>query len=299
MPSSSSLLLTAYKDLVKHGKLLPNITQDRLLEKLLHIEDSCTPINNLLRRPPRGLYIYGSLGTGKTLLMDLYFRTSCLHPKMRIHFGDFVSRLLQESERERIFASRLLCLDEFQVEEIGDAMLLGDALQRIFQRQLLVMTSNRHPQELMRGRAGAEQFQPCIDLLLARMDLFDLSNPRDYRKDLRQSTEEKEVIAKDALRVQWKSLHTCSIRDFISLSQKAATQGVVLEGTSLPFQGLEDARRFINLVDVLYERRVPLWIPSLNGKSGIDESVFLPAVLEQLPMACQRTLSRLHELLLF
>ncbi len=148
--------------------------------------------------PPRGVYLYGDVGRGKSMVMDLFFAAAPLSAKRRVHFQAFmleVHRRLAElraasAERDPLGAlvrriaaeTRLLCLDELEVRDIADAMILG----RLFEGLLVagvvpVVTSNRHPRRLYEGGLNRDRFEPFIELVCARLDLVALDGPVDYR----------------------------------------------------------------------------------------------------------------------
>lgn len=155
-----------------------------------------------LAPPPavRGLYLWGEVGRGKTLLMDLFFDTLAIERKKRIHFhrmmADVHARLKAVDDAQDpldpVAASlareiRVLCFDEFFVSDIGDAMLLGRLLDGLFRRGVtLVATSNTPPADLYAGGLQRERFLPAIDLLQTHTDVVQLEGALDYRLELLQ-----------------------------------------------------------------------------------------------------------------
>lgn len=147
------------------------------------------------RRPVRGLYLWGGVGRGKSFLMDTFFEALPVKRKRRVHFHRFMQDIhhrLKKVEGEenplaRIAAeiaveARLLCLDEFQVSDIGDAMLMRNLLAGLFdQGAVLVTTSNQHPDELYLHGLQRGQFLPAIELLKSRLDLVRVDGGTDYR----------------------------------------------------------------------------------------------------------------------
>jgi cell division protein ZapE len=146
---------------------------------------------------PRGLYIHGPVGRGKSMLMDLFYEHVAFTPRRRVHFHDFmadvhaaVKRWREQdpgNEIARVAAdiranAALLCFDEFQVQDIADAMILARLFAALFQAGVVVVaTSNRHPRELYENGINRQLFLPAIDLIEKRMDIKCLDGPIDYR----------------------------------------------------------------------------------------------------------------------
>ena len=157
-----------------------------------------TALQRLVVRPPlpRGVYLWGEVGRGKTFLMDSFYRCVPLDRRRRVHFHHFmrdVHRELNELKgkvnpldalADRIARRyRLICFDEIAVSDIADAMILGRLLGRTMDRGVVYcMTSNYHPDELYKGGLKREDFLPTIALLKARLDLVHVDGGTDYRK---------------------------------------------------------------------------------------------------------------------
>lgn len=156
--------------------------------------------NSLLRvflrqRPVRGLYLWGGVGRGKSFLMDAFFDSVPIQRKARVHFHRFMQEIhhrlrdLQGAENPLLHVARdisqqlrLLCLDEFHVTDIGDAMLMRNLLQGLFDLGLvLVTTSNQKPDDLYRNGLQRAQFLPAIDLIKEHLEIAHVDGGADYR----------------------------------------------------------------------------------------------------------------------
>jgi cell division protein ZapE len=160
--------------------------------------------------PPRGLYVHGEVGRGKTMLMDLFFQQSPVAHKRRAHFHEFMAEV-----HERIYAYRqniargelgdadvialtagaifdeawLLCFDEFHVTDIADAMILGRLFRRLFELgTVVVATSNVAPEDLYKGGLNRALFLPFIDQITDHMDVMRLDARTDFRLEKLQGT---------------------------------------------------------------------------------------------------------------
>jgi len=151
---------------------------------------------------PKGLYMYGDVGSGKTMLMDLFFETvpPNIKNKTRIHFHNFmqdVHHQLHEFKAQHgedtdalLYVAAdmaekgsVLCFDEFQCTDVADAMILRRLLEALMGHGVvLVTTSNRHPSELYKNGIQRQSFIPCIHLLQTRLRVLNLDSHTDYRK---------------------------------------------------------------------------------------------------------------------
>lgn len=206
---------TLYHRLVASGDLVHDVHQERAVRHLDQLARSLGPnargslFDRVLgrRRPStRGIWLHGGVGTGKSMLMDLFFENVRNRRKERHHFHAFMREVhgtIQERHRSAgdandtiRFAARalvgevdLLCLDEFHVTDIADAMILG----RLFRQFLdlgtvMVATSNEHPRDLYQGGINRQLFCPFIDTLEKELDIIEVDAERDYRLAFLAST---------------------------------------------------------------------------------------------------------------
>ena len=157
-----------------------------------------TALKRLLVHPdlPKGVYLWGPVGRGKSFLMDAFYRCVPLVRKRRVHFHHFMREIHRELDELRgtedpLAAAaertarryRLICFDEFHVADIADAMILGRFLEQVMDRGVeFVMTSNYHPDGLYPNGLQRERFLPAIELLKKRLDIVGVDNGTDYRR---------------------------------------------------------------------------------------------------------------------
>ncbi len=200
-----------YRAMGAAGEIEPDAAQERVAERLDALAQALAARSSgggggLFARfqkkaaaVPRGLYIHGGVGRGKTMLMDLFFETVQFAPKRRNHFHEFMAEA-----HERIAAARkrhdgdpiphvaaemvgspgLLCFDELHVTDIADAMILGRLFKVVFERKAVVVaTSNAMPHELYRNGLNRQLFLPFIDLIEDNMEVVELASAKDFRLD--------------------------------------------------------------------------------------------------------------------
>ena len=203
----------AYDARLAEGALRPDPAQEPAVAALSRLEADLTLARpaSLFRKADtiRGAYVWGPVGRGKSMLMDLFYDSAAVQPKRRMHFHVFMAEVhalvniwrnggvaARQAEfgqsrgddpippvaRRLAEQARLLCFDELQVTDIADAMILGRLFTALFALGVtLVATSNRHPDELYRDGLNRQLFVPFIDMLKARLDIVPVSGPHDYR----------------------------------------------------------------------------------------------------------------------
>lgn len=201
--------LADYERRVARGEIEPDAAQRRAAAALerLHLEllaggPAPRPWRRRLRRvlgrdtaPPRGVYLWGDVGRGKTYLMDLFFHSLPFDDKLRRHFHRFMARVhahlkrlrdrsdpLEHVARHLADETRIICFDEFAVTDIADAMILGNLFAALFSRGVtLVATSNVKPADLYLDGLQRQQFLPAIALIERHTELIHVRGANDYR----------------------------------------------------------------------------------------------------------------------
>jgi len=180
--------------------------QERAAERLQQLQSEwaeykahrSNALKKLLVRPPapRGVYLWGGVGRGKSFLMDAFFATVPLIRKVRVHFHEFMRGVhaelhelrgtadpLDEVARRIARRHRLICFDEFHVSDIADAMILYRLLERLFALNVgLVVTSNYAPDALYPDGLHRDRMLPAIELLKERLDVVQVDGGVDYRR---------------------------------------------------------------------------------------------------------------------
>ena len=316
--------LQRYRQMVENSELAPDVAQELGAEKLQllanrlvqHAEPRLGALLNPFarrREAPEGLYLYGGVGRGKTLLLDLFFDSVGFAPKRRVHFQEFMAEAHEAIARARKNAkdpidsaakeiaaeAALLCFDEFEVTDIADAMILGRLFQYLFARDVVIVaTSNSAPRDLYRDGLNRPLFLPFIAMIEQRMETHELEAVKDYRLEKLHGSDfyltpvdGRAQAAMDAswhkltgrergepqtLTLKGRSLHVpqaalgvarFSFADLCQAPlgsldyQRIAHSYHTLMLDQIPVLGPEqrnEARRFITLIDALYDNGVGL-----------------------------------------
>lgn len=198
-------VLALYEQSLAKRGFVADSSQWRAVERLQQLYEEWTAykarrssaLRRLLVKPPipKGVYLWGPVGRGKSFLMDAFFDSVPIERKSRWHFHRFMQDIhhrlrdlqgeenpLQHIARDLSQQLRLLCLDEFHVTDIGDAMLMRNLLQGLFDEGLvLVTTSNQKPDELYRDGLQRAQFLPAIELIRQHLEVVQVDAGVDYR----------------------------------------------------------------------------------------------------------------------
>lgn len=201
-------VLQTYEDRLAGLGLTADAAQREVVERLdllaSQLELEATQRSGLFARflktsvvPPRGLYIFGGVGRGKTMLMDLFFEAVAIPKKRRIHFHAFMAQAHERIGEARksvdgdplpsvaagiAAEAHLLCFDEMFVTDIADAMVLGRLFRGLFERGVVVVaTSNAKPENLYPNGLNRQLFLPFIDEIEDRLDVLELASARDFR----------------------------------------------------------------------------------------------------------------------
>ncbi|MDD5578449.1 MAG: cell division protein ZapE [Methylobacter sp.] len=263
----------------------------------------------------RSLYIFGGVGRGKTMLMDLFYEACPIIPKRRVHFNAFmlevhlfIHQWRQQNSTDAISAlakkirdsALLLCFDEFHVTDIADAMILGRLFTKFFDLDItIVITSNRHPNDLYQGGLQRELFLPFVKHLQEASEIIELVAKEDYRFSRLQALDATYYFPLDknagefmqqsynkftnfapqqpgVLNVLGRKIILAAVHgdivltsfnelcaqplgpaDYLEIASEFSTV-IMAEIPKLTAEKRNEARRFVTLIDALYEHKVKL-----------------------------------------
>ena len=198
-----------YDALVAAGELRADEDQERAIVALARVQaelEAVPPRGSVIFRllgrkpdPARGLYLWGGVGRGKSMLMDLFFDSVRIKRKRRAHFHEFMIDIHARLKAERVKEegdpippivealadeARLLCFDEMVVDNMADAAIMSRLFSGLIAAGVTVVTtSNRHPDDLYKDGLNRQLFLPFIDLVKDSLDIIALDGPTDYRRD--------------------------------------------------------------------------------------------------------------------
>ena len=318
----------AYQARIDHGQLLLDPAQSLAVEALCALEDCLAelPKNRSLWQklsgeqlvPARGIYLWGSVGRGKTMLMDLFFHHSQHEPKRRVHFHSFMRDMHQRIHlwskkpgRDKsdpippladalAKEARLLCFDEMQITDVTDAMLIRRLFEALLARGVtMVITSNRPPEDLYLNGLQRGQFLPFIESIRAQTEVLELASPTDFRRRQLSQLDKTYYVPAGDEATQWLEAHFQSLThgqkiqplrlelpgrnweiprtsgevaiahfndmcehalgaaDYMEMARQISTL-LLADIPILSPAARNAAKRFVTLIDVLYEARVKL-----------------------------------------
>jgi cell division protein ZapE len=346
-------VLDLYRARLAEGHLRPDPAQEAVLPELQRIADWLADqreqrgLGRFFRKAPettKGLYLWGGVGRGKSMLMDLLVLAAPTPAKRRVHFHAFMQEIhaAMHAARQRGVEDaiapvaqavadevRLLAFDEMQITDITDAMIVGRLFEKLFAAGVVIVTtSNRPPDDLYKDGLNRPLFLPFIALLKERMEVRELASLTDYRQDRLagervyfapagpEARAAIDAIWRDlapgggaalTLRVQGRDLTIPAFAngvaratfwdlcgrplgpaDYLALAQ--AVRVLVLEDIPrLSAENYNQARRFVTLVDALYEGRVRL----IASAADDPERLYLEG---EGSFEFARTASRLREM---
>lgn len=347
--------LDRYKAILEKNNIILNPAQVKVLEALSHLAEAIANekrslLSSIISIKPevtKGVYVYGSVGTGKSMLGDIFFENIDIKKKQKIHFHSFMKEIHDYMHNSKIsnsqdplknvakfIASRakVLYIDEFDIEDIADAMIVGKLFRELFELKVIILTtSNKEPDELYKDGLQRDSFVPFIDLIKEKMQILKMDHIYDFRKHKLSKVESSYFIYEeemDAQRFAFDSFlkitddatphnkllnidgreFLCSMtaqecvilsfdqlcrapmasNDYIAIAQEFDV--IILIGIpKLSSDEHNEAKRFINLIDIIYDLHKVL---ICAAKTEID------SIYEQgkWHREFKRTESRLHEM---
>lgn len=338
-----------YEKLIASGALQPDPAQTAVLPEFERIRAGLSqPVKKKLFRkpadPPKGLYLWGGVGRGKSMLMDLFVEHLDDIPARRVHFHAFMQEIHTAMHEVRktgvedaiapvaadVAASvRLLAFDEMQISDITDAMIVGRLFQALFMAGVVVVTtSNRVPDDLYKQGLNRDLFLPFIALIKERMVVHELTSPTDYRQDRLGGQQvyftPVNAASRAAMNDIWRDLaagpgtplvlkvtgrevvvpafrngvarsgfHDLCGKplgpgDYLALAE-AVKVLMIDDIPTLSRSNFNEAKRFVTLIDALYEARVRL----ICSAAAKPEMLYLEG---EGTFEFERTASRLREM---
>ena len=320
----------AYIQLVDAGKVQPDPVQvravhilDELGYRIAEISKNSGILGSLFGRPykqgARGLYMWGEIGRGKSMLMDMFYDQIDFENKRRIHFLKFMQKLHSALHRVRQMdvkdaippvadelskGCRLLCVDELQISDIADGVIVGRLFEHLFKQGVTIFsTANRPPEDLCKDGLNRHLFMPYVAILKNNMDVYEFGGNMDYRLKRMQGEKtyfcplskhvsnviqkiwddlsgghsetlvlefnKREIVfphfSNGNLRAQFWDLcgQPLGPKDFLAIADTIKL--LVLERVpQLSRSNYNEAKRFVMLIDALYEAKVKLIISAVS-----------------------------------
>ena len=342
-------LTRIYADLVTAGTLSPDDAQQAVLPHFERIRSALnTPVKagwfRKAPEPPKGLYLWGGVGRGKSMLMDLFVDNLGDLPARRVHFHAFMQEVQTAMHAARaegvkdpvapvaaaiVKDGKVLAFDEMQITDITDAMIVGRLFEALFAGGVVVVTtSNRIPDDLYLHGLNREAFLPFIALIKDKMEIWELKSPTDYRQDRLTGQEvyftPVNATARAAMDAMWTDLSggestalTLTVKgrdvvlpqfrngiarasffdlcgaflgpaDYLAIAQ-AVKVLFIDDIPTLSRSNFNEAKRFITLIDTLYEAKVRL----ICTAAAAPEMLYLEG---EGTFEFERTASRLREM---
>ena len=352
--STIATLLVHYDRSVQAGQIKDDLAQREALALLQKLADQLAPKPSTSKLvgwftptpvPIQGIYIWGNVGRGKSMLMELFFEHAPVTQKRRIHFHAFMQEIharmhqFRSKGRDPVVTlietiakeTRLLCFDELQATDVTDASLLYRLFSGITDAGVtIVSTSNHPPASLYTGGIQRERFAKFIALIEARMQVLALSSPHDYRHQQIQSLEQvyfsplgndadafiagilsrlstNATPTQERLEIQGRTLtiqryndsigyarfqELCATAlgaaDYLAIAKRFDTL-ILTDIPRLTPENRNEAKRFVTLIDVLYENKIMLICTAATAAEQLYEE-------GDGAFEFQRTVSRLAEM---
>ena len=331
MPHS---IRNVYHELIESGEIYHDKAQidvlgdlEELENKLLETEVSSGLVSRIFRKKPvtsKGLYLWGSVGRGKSMLMDLLFDHIPITPKKRFHYLTFIQEIhdrLKEIRHDEVDDvipplanilvrdAKLLCLDEFQIDNVPDGVIVGRLLENLFEKEtILFTTSNRKPSELYKDGLNRHLIEPYIGVLNSNLSVVEFGGQLDHRKNRLSGRQTYFYPSNDYARTElekiWNELsggHSEQLRievkgreiyfaqysrgvlkahfwdlcgqplgppDFLAIANHIRVL-ILGDVPLLSRQNYNEAKRFIMLVDTLYENKIHFFLSAASSPDNL------------------------------
>lgn len=313
---------TVYNQLIKSGQIRKDAAQAELVKQLDALEKEVVEYSEdrnsikskylgLKPKPPMGMYVHGKVGRGKSMIVDMFYEKLSLKSKQRMHFHEFMKKVhdevhlfrgygvgdpVEQVAHEMAKEVTLFCFDEFEVNDVTDAMILAKLFERMIDEGVvLLFTSNRKPKDHYKTGLQRKTYEEFCNKLEEKVSLFSLDSEQDYRmiegehdienyfspisydstKKLKKRYKElggkalkktiievkgREILLKHSGKIAWVNfLELCGqplgSQDYLEIAKRFDV--LVMENIpKMKSEMRNEARRFVNLIDILYENKV-------------------------------------------